>query len=54
MHSDEVRQEVRFLIDTYYKKEGLFMLTAGNGVNDDCPVESLRVLFDEAFKYGTK
>lgn len=50
----EVRQEVRFLIDNYFKPEGRFMLTAGNGVNGDCPVSSLRALFSESFCYGSR
>lgn len=49
----EVRREVRFLIDTYYQDKGLLMLTAGNGVNQDCPLPSLRALYDEALTYGT-
>ena len=49
----EVRDEVRFMMDTYYRPEGKFMLTAGNGINQDCPLESLQALYYEAFKYGT-
>ncbi len=49
---DEVRKEVRFLIDTYSRPDGRFMLTAGNGVNQDCPVESLKALYDETYTYG--
>lgn len=52
--AEEVRQEVRYLIDTYSKPEGRFMLTAGNGINGDCPVESLEALFSESFHYGRK
>ena len=51
---EEVRKEVRFMIDTYYRPEGRLMLTAGNGINGDCPIESLQALFDESFKYGLK
>lgn len=50
--ADEVRREVRFLMDTYYHKDGRFMFTAGNGVNGDCPIASLEALYDEAYKYG--
>lgn len=50
--ADEVRAEVRYLIDTYYRPEGRFMLTAGNGVNEDCPLESLNALLDEIVTYG--
>ena len=49
---DEVRQEVRFLIDTFWRN-GKCMLTAGNGINQDCPLESLEAFFEEALNYGT-
>jgi hypothetical protein len=29
-------------------------MTAGNGVNGDCPVESLEALFQESLEYGKK
>lgn len=48
---DDVRREVRFMYDTYHRPEGRLMLTAGNGVNGDCGVESLEALFNEAFSY---
>ena len=49
---EDVRREVRFMIDTYQRPEGRFMLTAGNGVTEDCPIESLEALFDETISYG--
>ena len=49
---EDVRREVRFMIDTYQRPEGRFMLTAGNGVTGDCPVESLEALLDETISYG--
>ncbi|MCK5811719.1 MAG: hypothetical protein KAG94_02370 [Clostridiales bacterium] len=49
----EVRKEVRFMIDTYYRKDGRFILTAGNGITEDCKIESLEALLDETLKYGT-
>jgi hypothetical protein len=52
--ADEVRKEVRFMFDTYYRKDGRFMLTAGNGMTKDTPLESLIALLDEALNYGTK
>lgn len=51
---EDVRREVQFVIDTYYRPEGKLLFTAGNGVNGDCPVESLAALYDEAFRYGTE
>ena len=52
--ADEVRQEVRFMMDTYFRPGGRLMLTAGNGVNGDCPTSSLDALLDEAVRYGAK
>ncbi len=49
---DDVRKEVRYLYDTYKSNNGRFMFTAGNGINDDCPVDSLAALYEEAFSYN--
>lgn len=51
--TDDVREEVRFMIDTYGRPDGRLMLTAGNGITSDCKVESLGALLDEAYSYGT-
>lgn len=51
---DEVRREVRFMMDTYRRPEGRFMFTAGNGINGDCPLSSLEALHEEAFNYGCR
>jgi len=51
---EDVRREVRFMIDTYHRPDGRFLMTAGNGVNGDCPVESLEALFQESLEYGKK
>lgn len=50
---EDVRREVRFLMDTYARRDGRFMLTFGNAVTPDTPLESLEAVFDEAFVYGT-
>jgi uroporphyrinogen decarboxylase len=47
----EVKQEVRFLLDTFWRN-GKCMLTAGNGINQDCPLDSLEAFFEEALEYG--
>jgi hypothetical protein len=52
--TDDVRREVRFMFDTYFRKDGRFMLTAGNGMTADTPLENLKALLDEALSYGTK
>jgi uroporphyrinogen decarboxylase len=50
---DEVRAEVRRLMDIYWRKnEGRMLLTAGNGINEDCPLASLQAFFDESMIYG--
>ena len=50
---DDVRREVRFLMDTYWRPgEGRCLITAGNGINGDCPVASLEAFLDESFSYG--
>lgn len=51
---EEVREEVRFMIDTYYRPEGRLILAAGNNMTADTPLESLDALLDEALRYGQK
>jgi len=51
---EEVRQEVRNMVDTYFRKEGRFMFTAGNAIKGDCPIESLEALYEEIYKYGAE
>lgn len=51
---EEVRAEVRFMIDTYYRTDGRLMLTMGNGSTDDWRLESLEALYDEAVRYGIR
>ncbi|GHT99440.1 hypothetical protein FACS1894142_7020 [Spirochaetia bacterium] len=51
---EDVRKEVRFMFDTYHRKDGRFMLTAGNGMTKDTPLESLKALLDEALQYGIR
>jgi len=40
-------------MDTYARPDGRFLLTAGNGITPDTPLESLRALYEEAYSYGT-
>ncbi len=49
---DDVRREVRHLMDAYGRPDGRFLLTAGNGITPDTPIESLRALYEEAYSYG--
>ena len=46
----QVRDEVDSMFECYYRPEGGFIFTAGNGINGDCPVDSLEALYDQAFK----
>jgi hypothetical protein len=50
---EDVRREVRHLMDTFARPDGRFLLTAGNGITPDTPLESLRALYEEAYRYGT-
>jgi len=34
--------------------EGRCMITAGNGITEDCPIASLEAFLDESFTYGAK
>ncbi len=52
--TEEVRQEVRDLIDTFSRPEGRFMLTMGNGSTLDWQLSSLEALYDETGKYMKK
>ena len=49
---EDVRREVRFMIDTYDRPDGGCMITAGNGVTPDVPIENLRAFYDETYNYG--
>jgi len=50
----DVRREVRFMLDTYARPEGRLLFTAGNGINQDCSLDSLEALYDEAYAYGSE
>ena len=49
---EDVRREVRHLMDTYVRPDGRFLLTAGNGLTPDTPLASLEALYEEAYGYG--
>ena len=46
---DEVREETRQMFDTYFRSDGRFMFTLGNGATPDIPIASLEALFEEAY-----
>ncbi len=49
---DEVRKEVRFMIDTYARPDGRLIFGAGNNLTPDTPFESLQALMEESFTYS--
>ena len=44
---EDVRREVRHLLDTYQREDGRLMLTMGNGSTTDWSLESLQALYEE-------
>lgn len=48
---DEVRSEVDYLIKTYRRKDGRFMLTMGNGSTPDWKIENLEAMYEESLKF---
>ena len=49
---DEVRAEVRFLIDIFDRPDGGMCIAAGNGIVANTPLENIEAFLDEAVKYG--
>lgn len=49
---EDVRREVRFMIDTYDRPGGGCIVTAGNDITNDVPLENLRAFYDETYNYG--
>ena len=49
---DQVRREVRYLIDTFDRKDGGMCLAAGNGIVAGTPFENIDAFLDEAARYG--
>lgn len=48
-----VREEVRFLIDTFDRPDGGMCIAAGNGIVAGTPFENIVAFLDEAVRYGT-
>ena len=48
----EVREEVKFLIDTYDRPDGRLMLTMGNGSTPDWKIENLDAVYEASLAYG--
>ncbi len=49
---DQVRAEVRWLIDTFDQPKGGMCIAAGNGIVSGTPFENIRAFLDESAKYG--
>lgn len=49
---DDVRREVRFLIDTFDRRDGGMCIAAGNGIVGGTPIENIEAFLDEAVTYG--
>jgi uroporphyrinogen decarboxylase len=49
----QVRAEVRHLIDTFDREDGGLVLAAGNGIVAGTPIENIEAFLDEALAYGT-
>jgi uroporphyrinogen decarboxylase len=47
-----VREEVRFLIDTFDRPDGGMAIAAGNGIVSGTPFENIEAFLDEALTYG--
>jgi hypothetical protein len=51
---DAVREEVRFLIDTFDHSGGGMLIGAGNGILPGTPIENIEAFLDEACTYGLR
>jgi uroporphyrinogen decarboxylase len=51
---DGVREEVRFLMDTFDLPDGRMCIAAGNGIVAGTPIENIAAFLDEAVSYGTR
>jgi uroporphyrinogen decarboxylase len=49
-----VREEVRFLVDTFDRPDGGMCIAAGNGIVAGTPFENIEAFLDEAVRYGTQ
>ncbi|GAF79977.1 unnamed protein product [marine sediment metagenome] len=49
-----VREEVRFLIDTFDRPDGGMCIAAGNGIVAGTPFDNIEAFLDEAVHYGTQ
>lgn len=50
---DQVRAEVRHIIDTFDRPDGGMCMAAGNGILPGTPLENVQAFLDETLRYGT-
>ncbi len=48
---EEIRSEIKSIIELFHKPEGGLLLAAGNGIMPDTPLENIRVMLEEISKY---
>lgn len=51
---DEVRAEVRHLVNTFDRPDGGMCIAAGNGIVSGTPFENIEAFLDEAVQYGAR
>ena len=51
---EEVRKEVRYLIDTFDRPGGGMCIAAGNGIVPGTPFENIQAFMDESVMYGSE
>ena len=51
---EQVREEVRWMIDTYDGPDGGLVLASGNGIVAGTPYENIGAYLDECFRYGVE
>jgi len=51
---DDVRAEVRYLIETFDRPDGGMCLAAGNGIVAGTPFENIEAFLDEAVRFGAE
>jgi uroporphyrinogen-III decarboxylase len=51
---EDVRKEVRHLIETFSRPDGGMCLGAGNGIVAGTPFENVEAFFDEAMRYSSR
>lgn len=49
---EDCEREIKYLIDTYARKDGRLILTFGNSLTPDTPPESLEAVLKTALEYG--